>query len=336
MDPSATSDQQAAALIVAMEALRAAVADLKTSTAENAAAFKKQQQPEKTSRDLSEAARALQLAAIRDRDRRAAEDRLLDREKAGGTRQMEGLGAMGMLAQKFTAILGPLALFGQILQSNATGFQVLGSAVQLVATVLAPILLPVVLAIAGALLDMSDVLMAELLPGIKEWSALVFTVVIPVLGELVSMFKAVIDTLADFMLAVANAAAAALDMAGDVAGEVISAADAAGRGTQGDGDFSGDPGAGGGFGSFAAGAGGAPGGRRGIDDAIASFRLSIGPKATMGSLGSVGSQAQLAALSGDPIQKRMADYLARIADATEGARAETREGRRRPVYDGDF
>jgi hypothetical protein len=338
--PDPAKPDREAAMIVALELLRTAVADLRTSLAENAtrvppvsAKSPEPREAEKTSRDLSGKPpdspdpRGAAKAA-----RDIAAD--LARSGSGGDRKDGGGGAAAMLLGKFAAVLGPLALFGQILQSNAAGFQVLGSAVQVLAAVLAPIFLPVVLALAGALLDMSEDIQNSLLPGIQEWTRLIFGVVVPVLGELVSMFRAVIDTLADFMLAVAYAADEAWSEVDTTADDIMkSVADLA----PGDGDFSGDAGAGGSIdapvrpaGAAAAGPP-AAGGRRGLDDVIRSFTMSIGAKAQFTGLAQIGSQQQLAGLNGDPIQQRMLDALLRTAAGIEGARADARRAEAAPM-----
>lgn len=354
-----------AALIVALELLRTSVADLNASLADNATQFSGRQAPDlsksdstTTSRDLSEETRRLQLSEIAERGRRANEDRILAREKPGGDRQTQGGGAMAMLAGKFAAVLGPLQFFGQILQSNASGFQILTQSMSLLAAVLAPVFLPIVLAVAGALLDLSEDVQNKLLPGLREWSRIIFSTVVPVLGELVSMFNAVIDTLADWMLAVANfirdipqmirdlrdglnpfrpgadgekKETSATEDAVDVA---LGFLDPSGIGKRAFDLFGGsEPDApkllaGGAFKApaEAEGAAGA-GGRRGLDDAIASFRLSLGPKASFSGLADIGKQAQLAGLNGDPIQARLLAAMLRTADAVEGARADTRGAR---------
>ena len=356
--PSPTPDRTRA-LIVALELLRTKVADLKGSIADNAFRFSNIDSVSKSGanesrrnasyadaadmlRQFQADPRQRQLDEIAERRKREAEDAILAREKSGGTRQMQGSGAIEMLAQKFGAVIGPLQIFSQILQSNASGFQILSSAVQLLAATLAPILLPIVIALAGALLDLQQEIQGELLSGLREWSRLIFGTLLPILNELVLMFRGVIDTLADFMLAMGNAAADAAEWFQDkidAVDEVINAGKDAAVvvGKTGDGDFSGAAGAGGSFdgpavapaaaGGVAAGGAGAAGGRRGVDDALASFRASFGAKASYTGLADVGRQAQLAGLQGDPIQKRMVDLLARIADGVEGGRADARRGR---------
>lgn len=317
---------------------------------------------------------------------------------AGGRPELPGreppeksaVGKLGsMLAAQFSAVLGPLAIFGQVVGSQASGFQVLGSAVKLLAAVLAPIFLPIVLAVAAALVELSDDIAKNMGPAFKSWTRLIFSTVLPaltllakVVGVVVNFFMmfanilmAVLNPLADefgglleaikrlvgWVMTIPEVARVAKDPVGaakDTSGtladsalvnaggvgelakagsEIVSktvggfATKAAGIASLFAGGTPASPPAG-----FAGGTPASPGGsppaapagrKEAIDDVIASFRLSIGPKAQFSQLAQVGQSAQLAGLNADPIEQRMLQQLLRIASDMEGVRAEMRRER---------
>ena len=88
-----------------------------------------------------------------------------------GVATVAGMGRM--LAARFVATLGPLAVFAQTLQASNSGMSVLGKSVQVLAATLAPVLLPVAVALAAAILELADNLDTELKPAITEWTRLI-------------------------------------------------------------------------------------------------------------------------------------------------------------------
>lgn len=326
-----------------------------------------------------------------------------EKEKPG----LAGQAGLAVMSKVLSA-MGPITSFAQMMGSAASGLQVFAAATQVLAATLAPIFLPIVLAAAGALLDLSDEIQDSLLPGLQEWNQIIFGVVVPVLGELVSMFKSVVNALSEFFLLLLQAPQNFKKLwdslnpfggkkeggaAGSIGSGVMDAIDAIEK--AGDPSKSGDIGDGGDFGEMpapkmdpkltpgdpafnmaayaewktkggstpdgtpkagdvAAKLDGVPkagdvaakpdeapaagGKRRGLDDAIASFKLALGPKASFTSLASVGQQAQLAGLNGDPIQQRMLQALLRAADGIDGIRTDGRGARGAgpaPVSKGD-
>ncbi|MCE9566546.1 MAG: hypothetical protein K8U57_31365 [Planctomycetes bacterium] len=249
------------------------------------------------------------------------------------------------LTGKLLGALGPITSLAQIIGSSASGFQVFTAAMNVVAATLAPIVLPVFLAMAGAALDFADVLQTKLAPGMKQFIGLVFDGLIPVLAKLIEYFFRLTDGLADIMLAVANFTSEIPNLARDLRNAVLgpvatdeeradSIREARKAGTSDEvirigGAFTGVKPAdlarafdlagreagrkadltGGEF--KVIGTGGGRAGGRGIDDAISSFLQSIGPKAQFSGLADVGKSAQLAALNGDAIQQRMLEALVR-------------------------
>lgn len=117
-----------------------------------------------------------------------------------------------MMAVKFAAVLGPLAIMGQLLQSNAAGFQVLGLAIKLLVTTLAPLLLPVVVALAAAMVEFSDKLWAEILPELEDWYTFVVGTLLPALR-----------TFADVLLGVASVVKDVFSVLVDVADGISTA-----------------------------------------------------------------------------------------------------------------
>jgi hypothetical protein len=158
-----------AAMVVALYAIKQSVADIAAVVAGNAVKHSKSP-PAKT-----------------------------DPDKAGAGKGNVFSNVFGLLGAKLGAVLGPLALFGQILQSNASGFQLVGTAVKVLAATLAPVLMPLFVSLAAALLDLQEDLEKRIMPAMKQWAKLIFNTLLPTLGKLVQMFMAVVDALAAFM-----------------------------------------------------------------------------------------------------------------------------------------
>lgn len=392
----ASPEEDTAALTVAMEIFRTSVADLRTSLAATTLRF---------SRGSEEGSGTSRVPAF-DRPQpvvivgpnplpvsgggagAVARGPQLPGSKKKGGNPLADVGSL--IAAKFASVLGPLALFGQILNSNAAGFQLVGSAIKILATTLAPIFLPVMIVIAAAILDMSEDIQKRVLPALRSWAKFVFGTILPVLHKLAEWLLSVIDGLARFFrwlmkfedknspeategnvkaviadlkdgrsekeiidnakaqgvreafikdaiaIAKARIAAEASDVseragglglgglmkprpgaaAGDVPGEPVAMRDARRAAAARDaGVRPGDP----------------AGGRRGLDDVLASLRASIMPKASISGFEGIYSKVQLAASNADPLEARMLDTLTKILGEMEAARGELR-GPMRPVF----
>lgn len=63
---------------------------------------------------------------------------------------------LGKLAMSFGAVIGPMAVLGELISSSASGFQVLSGAVKVLAAVFAPLLLPITVALSVAMIEFAD------------------------------------------------------------------------------------------------------------------------------------------------------------------------------------
>ncbi len=358
-DPAATEK----ALITALELLRRSVADLPLSMAKNARATEQaSREPEKTSRDsamFEEFNRSRRLEEVRDAQRRKTEDKVLadaDRGPAAragrlvaGKAAETGGDAIGMLVGKFTAVLGPLAIFGQVLQSNAAGFQVLGKAVSVLAATLAPVLLPVVVVLGAAMLELSDRLWNEIAPGLEDFYKLIINSAVPAVQAFVDAVMWVvgrIEAARDFARdPVGKTAEAVTDAVTDTFAPAIDALNDATDwlgGLVGIGDLSmrgpspGPPGgpdvgsAGysvgsstGGGGDFGGGSGGDGAGRGGMKEnmllMLREMRLGMGPQAQRSGLADVGKNLQMAALNQSPFEAKVLERMDKMLTAMERA-----------------
>lgn len=251
-----------------------------------------------------------------------------------------------LLTSRFAVLLAPLAVLGQIVSANSSGFSVLGSAVKVLAATLGPLLLPITFSLAVALIELSDQLWNDLAPALGDFYELVISTLLPAVsyiaksmaeaaGAIIKFTQAAAaaipssgdlstgsETL-DAILIVSNpitAGLAALDGAIDVLGDIFSdsaetvadaAADFAGGSTGGGGDFGGAEAGGPGNATVGGVLGGGKGGtgRNAAADVIKELRLSFGPKASFSSLASAGRNAQLAALNQSPFEQRILDYM---------------------------
>lgn len=246
---------------------------------------------------------------------------------AGGAAGAVGSGALGAVtnvlssvAGKFAAIAGPAAILSQVLQNSLSGFQVLNQAVKVVATTLAPILLPVTVALAAGMLAISDVLIEQLLPGMDRWFQLILDTAIPVISAVVDAFAFAADKIMSFASAVGDV----IDWVKRQVNSLNPFSDDD-DGEQNRADL------------IAPDAGGRDKVNSGLRDTLASLRNSMGPKASIGALGSVGQAAQMAALNSDPIEARMLKIqtnmltrLDQVAANTAKTNAAPRPGFRRP------
>lgn len=227
----------------------------------------------------------------------------------GASGLLSVLSAVGM---KFAAILAPAAILGAVLNSTVSGFGVLQQSVRVFASSVAPLLLPVTLALSAGMLALSDVINGEMGPALDDWADFVFSNAIPALVSFVSQIEAVVEKLKGFGEA----------LGGGVAGENDTVRDIM-RGILGAGSF--------GTGQKEDSASADASVKQGLRDAIQSLRQSMGPKAQFSGLAGIGQAAQLSALNSDPQEIRLLKAqlatLDRIAAAAERQRTGDRPGR---------
>ena len=222
------------------------------------------------------------------------------RPAPSGTPGLAGIAAMfGLVVAKFAAVAGPLAIIATVVSSATSGFQTLQSAVKLLAGTIAPVLLPVVLMLATTFVAFSDVLMEVGLPVMETFFSVVLDTLIPAIEWMVEQFEWAAKGIIEFI--------DSLDFLSD--STVAASEEIFGRGDKKT--------------------------RSRVDgamrDVLTSFRMSIGPKATMSGLDEVGRAAQMAALQQDPLEARLMRDQLRVLEKIESAVSKRREADR--VYD---
>lgn len=291
------------ALIVALELLRVQVTELSTVIIEN--------------NDLTE-------------------EQLTERSKGGGkgsggnaeTPGVAGravqsvVGMATSVATKLGAIVGPAALLSQALAAPISGLQTLSTAAKLLGSTFSPVLLPAVLLLSAGMVALSEIVHDEMMESFDELATFILDTGIPALVRM-------IEAVQDFTRWVD-------EHAGGTFGGI-------GRGATLEdfkklltGDFEG-------IGVRGAAAGAVEGERSasritaerrvesGLRDSLASLRRSLGPSASIGSLESVGRNAQLAALNADPLEARLLRQQIQVLERIERA-LNRRAGKDRPVY----
>jgi hypothetical protein len=269
------------------------------------------------------------------------------------------MGLANMLLARFAMVLGPMAIFGQALQSQSSGFHVLGKVVQILGALIGAFLLPAVAMIAGALLDLTDDIEEDLLAAAREFGAFVMGTLVPAVRFLADVISGTIDVfvwlgevvgdvigwfgdlIASDAESDAKYAAADDELKKMGLGGLIGAEGARARTTER--DAAGGPPAGWFEKLLEKGTSGDTAGagetreekvkRSGIDDVIASLKMSMGPKASFSGLADVGKSAQLAALNADPIDQRLLRLNMRMVELLEDIRNGRKPGDRKPVYD---
>lgn len=276
----------------------------------------------------------------------------------GITKAVGGLvGGMGnVLTAKLGSVLGPLAIFAQVIGSAGSGFQVLMTAVKLLAATLAPILLPVFAVIAAALVELSDKIWADLLPHLESWYTYIIENLLPALRQFFDAVMAVVKFVGGAVEAGEVVADAAQDAADFFQGGLDGVADFFGFGDDeepapaenpnptGAGVYTYSSGAGGDFGGGGRGwldgaltnptvggvmAGSSPdaGKPDALTDVVRSLRMSIGPRAQFSGLSQVSKNLQTAALNQDPLEARMLEKMTKSLDVLERVERNTRATR---------
>ncbi len=241
--------------------------------------------------------------------------------------------------------MGPLGVFAQILQSSASGLQLVAGSAKLLATSLAPILLPAAVVLSTALLAVGDAIWEEVLPNLEEFFEFVLSTAIPAIEVLVESFIDAAGIVTDFVnwverqidsldpttssyseeeIAKQIARLRAMDSTPD--GRRVT--DQEDTGSSG-GDF--------GEGSDKQRQPQSPPGSvgskveeraakltsLGLSDTIKELRQSIGPQASFSSLTQVGQNAQLAALNQSPFEARLLLKMDQLIRAMEKFAANT-------------
>ncbi|MBA4191315.1 MAG: hypothetical protein C0467_25310 [Planctomycetaceae bacterium] len=233
---------------------------------------------------------------------------------------LKALGAVAApltaLTAKFAAIAGPMAVFGQILESNASGFQALSGAVKVLAGTLAPVLLPGVAVVAAGFVHLGDKLWNEIAPELENFYAAVVDDMVPAVEAMVEAFMDAVRWLKRNN-SITSAGSAVDDVIAAAGGKSFTGAESGVGATKGTG---GGGGRGGVMGSA-------------MGDVLKELRLSMGPRASIGDIGGVGKNFQLAALNQSPFETKMLERMDKAVSALE--RVAGRGGRRdRAAYTG--
>jgi len=210
------------------------------------------------------------------------------------------------LGLQFAKLLGPLVALHTFLSASTSGFSVFSKAMQLFAATIAPVLMPAFFLLAVALAATSEVIFTKMMPALETFFSLILSTGIPAVAQFVEDIGRAADALKDL---------SSLDLGiGGIGGGDLGAALGAGplgffpgggallRAARPEGD--------------AAGARGAT--TRAVRDTLAELRLSMGPAASTGTIASIASRAQLAALQ-SPFERRMLDMMERVTRAMERA-----------------
>lgn len=248
---------------------------------------------------------------------------------ARGAQAAEGVRANPLVqiftqvAQKFASILSPFAVLNAAMNSTTSGFQLMSTAVKLVAIPLSAVFLPVTLAVSAGLLALSESLMDHL-PLLDQFMTTVLGVLIPT----ITFFVGVIDSAADHIQEMQEASQDFADWVRDHVG-----------------------------GAGMAGLLG-PGGalidqlldssredvnydyhqermNAGLSDALRSLRQQIGPRAQSFGLESAGRSLQVGILNSDPLEVRLMRDQIRVLERIERAvDKRNRRGRGAPYRTG--
>ncbi len=285
--------------------------------------------------NFAEEFRKQTLSALREAKQRKAEDAeiaasqrgFFGRAAKGASESASGglSNFMNAFLGKFTAVIGPLAILGQVMQSSASGFQLLSSGVKLLAAVLAPFLLPVFVMFGGLLFAVSQMLDGKLQPALVRWMTFVVEDVVPVMEDFAKGLEVLVEGARD----VAGAFQEAIDYIDEAVFGTSDAVKNAVGGGAGAGVVGGwSKGSGGSWDDTpaetrakdaAAAAGDGKGSvMGGMEIMLQELRRSLGPQASFSGLAAASRSAQLAALNGSPIDKMILDKTIRSVELLEG------------------
>lgn len=249
-------------------------------------------------------------------------------------------GMSSMLTRVFlplTAIAGPLAILGQVVNSSASGFSLVSTGVKLLAGTIAPILMPAFFLLATGLAAISDTLWADMQPALEDFYAAIIgpgldamKSLLTVSGQLAGVFGEMART-AGFSEKPGDAAAnAGLALAMLPGGAPIAAALQLLRGDDSGGGMIGPalaaampgttpgtttPGATPGAPATPSPPDAASRVRDSARDMIKEFAMSNGPKAQVHQIGAANRSAQMAALNQSPFEAKMLDRIQTIITA---------------------
>lgn len=329
------------ALIVAMELLRKSIGDntisVAANTQRNEAGFAAQAKAVgdfvdgKKTRPSDFAPRS----GSQNIDNRTPREREPARTSTRGNGGVSAImSTLGTVAASLGAIAGPAAILASVLSSNVSGMQLLGTGVQLLASVFAPILLPLTVLFAAGLVAASEVLYGELAPAMEVFFNLIFGIGIPVMEWFITSLSEAIGAVADFADTLFGATEEDQAEKREVFNELA----------QSDNPFFA---ATGGIGLMALGDEGMPKSsetetteadnsspfQSALRDVMRSLRMSIGPRAQISGISDVGRQAQLAALNQDPLEARLMKQQIDVLNRIERAIGRQQNERDSRVYD---
>ncbi|AMV28786.1 hypothetical protein VT84_30615 [Gemmata sp. SH-PL17] len=260
-------------------------------------------------------------------------------KRGGGIAQgARGAGAiLGYIArlismpfEKIIGLLNPMAVMAQAINSSASGFQVFGSAVKVLAATFAPLLLPLFANFAAGVIEMSDDLWNELLPVLEDFYDICQTVLIPAVQLMVDAFLFAVQAIKSATEIVADLTSGDSDRILNRLNPFSSEEEdeEAMMKRLGQGDFSGDRGSGGGANPWR---------DRARNDVFRELRQSMGAKASFSQIAQAGKNVQLAALNTSPFEARILERMDKAIGAMERVERNTQPkpvSRARPADDG--
>src|SRR5687767_4548506 len=119
----------------------------------------------------------------------------------------------GLLAARFGAMLGPMAVFGRVLEAPTSGMNLLGKSMGLLAASIGPVLLPLTFSLAVGLATAGDVIFKKLMPAMDAFTRFVLQTGIPAMTQ----FADTVGRATEALKALANSKAGGV-IAGDSGG----------------------------------------------------------------------------------------------------------------------
>jgi hypothetical protein len=119
-------------------------------------------------------------------------------EPDSGRDRSKGFGGVAsLLVGLFGKLLVPIVSLASVLGQASSGFGLFTKAINVFASAVAPILLPVFAVLAAAVVAVSDEIWNALLPNLRDWYNWILANAVPVFNELVSAVRTVIDSFRD-------------------------------------------------------------------------------------------------------------------------------------------
>lgn len=107
-------------------------------------------------------------------------------------------GLMDLFFSRLLLTIAPLTSFAVILNSGASGFRVLMSAVNVLAATFAPVLTPVIVVVSAALLALSEFVWSKLLPILDQWYKWIATTAVEAVQLFVDGLESAVSALSNF------------------------------------------------------------------------------------------------------------------------------------------